>query len=286
MQEISFGQYALPVVLMIGLAFFYKLFDKSDGTSYIPNRLKPLIAIGLGIVLGIVAMFYNGIQPIFKNIVDFVLYGFMAGAGAVGLWEGFSAVKSGSNGAVKVAKMILIIFLLPMLLIGSLTGCAFLKPSSDVKLTEDETARLVVGGFQDASGILFDAGKVFIMAQPQYQPEWKIRIAPSFDQFNKLLAGLEVSGATGQKITPQLIMNQLQARVLDITTIYVKWGTVADEKKGKATPEQTALLIIAALQTGSILYDQLVAFSGGNISTWEVINSKNALLQNKIDAEK
>jgi len=93
MQEISFGQYALPVILTVVLAVIYKQFDKADGTSSLPNRIKPLIAIGAGICLGVVGMFYNGVQPAFKAVVDYVLYGFMTGCSAVGLWEGFSKVK-------------------------------------------------------------------------------------------------------------------------------------------------------------------------------------------------
>jgi len=290
MEEISFGQYALPVILMVGLAFFYKIFDKSDGTSYIPSRLKPLIAISLGILLGIVAMFYNGIQPIFKNIVDYVLYGFMAGAGAVGLWEGFSAVKSGGNGAAKAAKMILIAFLLPAMLIGSLTGCATLGiGGGDIsfnKLTQDEQARVLVGGFQDATGVLFDAGKVYITAQPQYALQWKEGVVPGFDQLNKLLADLQATGASGQAITAQLVVAKLQVRVVDIVAIYTRWGTIPSGSKEKATPDQIALLIISALQGGSILIDQLMSTTGGTIATWDSIIAKNGFLQVKIDAEK
>jgi len=93
MQEIRFGQYALPVILTVILAVVYKQFDKADGTSSLPNRIKPLIAIAAGIFLGVVGMFYNGAQPTFKAVVDYVLYGFMTGCSAVGLWEGFSKIK-------------------------------------------------------------------------------------------------------------------------------------------------------------------------------------------------
>ncbi len=89
--EINFGQYALPVVLTVFLAIIYKIAGNPDGTSTIPDRAKPIIAICLGIGLGIVGMFYQAIAPSFKNIVDHILYGLMAGAAAVGLWEGFRA---------------------------------------------------------------------------------------------------------------------------------------------------------------------------------------------------
>ena len=89
--EINFGQYALPVVLTVLLAIIYKIAGNPDGTSTIPDRAKPVIAILLGMALGIAGMFYQGIKPNFKSIVDFTLYGLMAGAAAVGLWEGFRA---------------------------------------------------------------------------------------------------------------------------------------------------------------------------------------------------
>ena len=92
MQEISFGQYALPVILMVVLAFVYKIAgQEGDQPGYISNRAKPLIAIAVGIGLGIVGMYYKGIAPSFKAVVDYVLYGFMTGCSTVGLWEGFKA---------------------------------------------------------------------------------------------------------------------------------------------------------------------------------------------------
>ncbi len=92
-QEISFGQYALPVILMVVLSFVYKVAgQQGDTPGMISNRFKPIIAIFIGVGLGIVALFYNAIAPItFKVVVDYVLYGFMTGCSAIGLWEGFKA---------------------------------------------------------------------------------------------------------------------------------------------------------------------------------------------------
>ncbi len=87
MDEVSLGQYGLPVVLTVLLGIFYKVCEREDGTSCVPNRFKPLVAILLGMALGIVAMFYKMLTPTFPVIVDHVLYGIMAGSAAVGLWE-------------------------------------------------------------------------------------------------------------------------------------------------------------------------------------------------------
>ena len=91
LMEINFGQYAVPVILTVFLAIIYKIAGNPDGTSMIPDRAKPIIALCLGTALGIAGMYYQGAEPTFRTIVDYTLYGFMAGASAVGLWEGFRA---------------------------------------------------------------------------------------------------------------------------------------------------------------------------------------------------
>jgi hypothetical protein len=224
MEEISFGQYALPVILMVGLAFFYKIFDKADGTSYIPNRLKPLIAISLGMLLGIVAMFYNGIQPIFKNVVDYVLYGFMAGAGAVGLWEGFSAVKSGGNGAVKAAKMIPIAFLLPAMIVGSLSGCVNLQTQWN-SATEDERVRIVLDQTQTGLDALLDMGVAYVAAHPEKKAEWQTRVLPLFKAVNAMIGeNIRFAKANAGKVTVAGVLAAIQPKITKIETIAIEWG--------------------------------------------------------------
>jgi len=97
MQEVNFGQYALPVILMVILSFIYKVFGEGDGSGAISNRAKPVIAICIGMALGVIGIFYNGVQLTFKNFVDYLLYGFMTGCSAVGLWEGFRATINPSK---------------------------------------------------------------------------------------------------------------------------------------------------------------------------------------------
>lgn len=89
MEEITFGQYAIPVVLTVVLSFLYRI-TKADGTALFSDRFKPMFAVLIGMAFGVLAMFYNAKDPNLKHIVDYVLYGFMTGAGSVGLWEVFS----------------------------------------------------------------------------------------------------------------------------------------------------------------------------------------------------
>lgn len=78
--EVSFGGYALPVVLTVILSFVYRVITVGD-------RWKAPIAVLCGIALGLVGLAYNELPWTVVNIVDFVLYGFMTGAGAVGIYE-------------------------------------------------------------------------------------------------------------------------------------------------------------------------------------------------------
>jgi hypothetical protein len=224
MNEVNFGQYALPVILMVGLGFIYKLFDRADGTSYIPNRLKPLIAIGLGMALGIVGMFYNGIQPIFKNIVDYLLYGFMAGAGAVGLWEGFSAIKPAGSGAAKAAKMIIIAFLLPAMIVGLLGGCVNLQSQWN-KATEDERARIVLNQMQMSLDTLLDTGAAYVAVHPEKKADWQQRVLPMFKSVNNMIGeNIKLAKENQGKVTVAQVMAAIQPKITEIEAVAIAWG--------------------------------------------------------------
>lgn len=84
---VTLAGYSLPVILTVILGFVYKMFPN------IPNRFKAAIAIGIGIVIGIVAMVYQGNALTFKVVVDGILSGIMTGSAAVGLYEVTRVVK-------------------------------------------------------------------------------------------------------------------------------------------------------------------------------------------------
>ena len=76
----TIGSFGVTVLLSIILRMIYN-------TVEVSNRLKPWIAAVIGVGLGIVAMFYVGMEYTFKLTVDYVIQGFVAGAAAVGLYE-------------------------------------------------------------------------------------------------------------------------------------------------------------------------------------------------------
>jgi len=78
--EIEFGPYAVPVILTVILGIIYKFVSFGD-------KYKALIAVVIGIGLGILAIPYKGMPWTVVSIVDHMIYGLMTGASAVGLWE-------------------------------------------------------------------------------------------------------------------------------------------------------------------------------------------------------
>jgi hydrogenase/urease accessory protein HupE len=83
MGEVTLGQYSLPLLLAVILGISYKLIGEG-----LADRWKSIIALVLGLGLGLLAMVYNQETPYaIKTIIDYALFGFMAGAAAVGLYE-------------------------------------------------------------------------------------------------------------------------------------------------------------------------------------------------------
>jgi len=78
--EIEFGPYAIPVILTVILGIIYKFVSFSD-------KYKALIAVIIGVGLGILAIPYKALPWTVVSIVDHMIYGLMTGASAVGLWE-------------------------------------------------------------------------------------------------------------------------------------------------------------------------------------------------------
>ena len=88
MQEVQLGQYGIPVLITIFLMVVYNF-----AGDKIPKRARPLIAIGLGVILSLLAIGYSELDYTFVNIIDYVFYGIMMGASASGLYEGQKALR-------------------------------------------------------------------------------------------------------------------------------------------------------------------------------------------------
>jgi len=80
--EVTIGTYSVPVLLTVLLGIVYKV------VPAIPDKWKSLVAIGAGILIGVMAMFYNEPAITAKVIIDYILLGLMAGAASIGLYEG------------------------------------------------------------------------------------------------------------------------------------------------------------------------------------------------------
>jgi len=81
--EVVFGNYSLPLILTILLAIVYKFLPVLKDK----DKYKAAIAVGIGIILGILAIPYKGLDWTMVTVFDYGLYGLMTGAAAVGLYE-------------------------------------------------------------------------------------------------------------------------------------------------------------------------------------------------------
>jgi hypothetical protein len=80
--DTNIGQYSLPFILTAILGLLYKW-----AGDKIPDRFKPVIAAILGTALGYVALIYSGKPQEGKVIIEYLLFGFISGLGAVGTYE-------------------------------------------------------------------------------------------------------------------------------------------------------------------------------------------------------
>jgi len=90
-QNLAIGGVFATVLINVFLRLIYLNFD-------VPNPWKPRVAVMLGVVVGVVAIYYNlapGATVTFRMVVDHVIMGAMSGASAVGLYEMTQRKKEG-----------------------------------------------------------------------------------------------------------------------------------------------------------------------------------------------
>jgi hypothetical protein len=261
----------INTVIVLGIVQLLKMYvpKLKEGVPWLipifAGAIGPAAAVGqtyLGSLLG-VAIDLNPIVAIFT------------GASATAMNQVYK--QAAKVPATVVA--VLLFALCSMLSAGGLTGCATLGGGTTTP-TQDEQARIIVGGFQTVLPTLKTAGDAYVMAQPQYQVQWQAIAIPAFVQFNTLLGNLEAQGAAGKAITGTVVLTQLQGQMAGILTLYYQAGMIPSGSGGtKLTPEQTALLVVTALNSGSILLNELTGLFSGNIPTWGAILAQNQAFQ-------
>jgi hypothetical protein len=72
------------------------------------------------------------------------------------------------------------------MVLALVVACAGLQEKWN-KLTPNEQARVIVGGFQKTMSSLFDTGKAYVAANPSKQVIWKTKAVPAFDAANQAI---------------------------------------------------------------------------------------------------
>lgn len=90
-EEITLGGYAIPPLITLFLMIVFNYLAIGD-------RYKPLVAIGLGAALSVLAIAYLEKPWTAKIVIDHIFYGMMAGAAAVGYYEGQKAFRRSHRG--------------------------------------------------------------------------------------------------------------------------------------------------------------------------------------------
>jgi hypothetical protein len=81
MEELQFGQFAISVIIMVVLGIAYKILG-----DLLDDRLNVVIAICLGLGLGVLSVPYANLEWSAVNLVNNILSGFMSAAAASGLY--------------------------------------------------------------------------------------------------------------------------------------------------------------------------------------------------------
>lgn len=116
-----------------------------------------------------------------------------------------------------------------LVVLSVLSGCAGMQEKWN-KLTPNEQARVIVGGFQDTAESLFDTGKAYVAANPSKQEMWRTKAVPAFDAANKsIMVAINLCAAGGA--TPEGIYKSIGPAIAAIVAILRAIGV--DESKLK-----------------------------------------------------
>jgi hypothetical protein len=93
-EVLNIGKYSIPFLLTMALAVIYSFAPSAS------DRMKNGIALLAGIGLGLLGLYYGYWQgkvvigPVV--LIDYIIYGFLQGAAAVGLWKSLNIQKGGT----------------------------------------------------------------------------------------------------------------------------------------------------------------------------------------------
>jgi len=90
MNILMIGQNEVSVIITILLMVIFK-FTTTVETN---DKLKTGIALLCGIGFGVLAIFMNDITIDFKNIVNYIINGFLTGAASIGLYKAQQIVRN------------------------------------------------------------------------------------------------------------------------------------------------------------------------------------------------
>jgi ABC-type Fe3+-hydroxamate transport system substrate-binding protein len=112
-------------------------------------------------------------------------------------------------------------------LIMALVGCATVANLQTAwnKLTPNDKARIVVGGFQDQLNNLFALGKSYVASHPEKATEWKTKVIPAFDTANKSLRGYIVAIGMGTA-TPEAVFKEIPPLIVSVVTLLQAMGVI------------------------------------------------------------
>lgn len=121
---------------------------------------------------------------------------------------------------MKQKRTILVVLMIFFLM--SCTTIATLQQQWN-KLTPNEKARIVVGGFQDQLNTLFDIGKAYVDKNPDKLPVWKSQVVPAFDTANKALKGYIILIGAGTA-TPEMLYKEIPPVIKSVISLLTNMG--------------------------------------------------------------
>ena len=119
---------------------------------------------------------------------------------------------------------------IPILILVSaflLCACAGTQEQWDA-LSNQEKSRIIIAGFQNELNTLFDTGKAYVIANPEYNETWKIKILPAMSLTNEAIASTARLSMT-EEITPDMVYSEIQPFINEVIFYLVEIGAIKED---------------------------------------------------------